>query len=225
MLIDERTIYSTYTDDPKLLHFRHFHGSAGHKDGKLAEAVLNDPAYFKFAVVRHPWKRLVSAYRSKYEGQCNFQRFCMSKEFDLPVGEHSDFLSFHEFVSALASQDVAEMNSHFRPMVYMCELNRIKYDFVADLGEISDTNFISHKLGYKATYHEQEAEYAATVAGPKYWGGRTHTVHNCTAETVILAKKIYRQDAAILGYSFDDAMIACRDFGKTQVVLPDAVKS
>ena len=36
---------------------------------------------FKFAIVRHPWDRLVSSFRSKYEGQCNYSTACMESRF------------------------------------------------------------------------------------------------------------------------------------------------
>jgi hypothetical protein len=42
-----------------------------------AATVINDPIYFKFAVVRHPWDRIVSGYRSKYINICRSDRKCL----------------------------------------------------------------------------------------------------------------------------------------------------
>ena len=53
--------------------------------------------YFKWAIVRHPWDRLVSSYRSKYEGQCNYSTACMESRFRVPA-QNASFYTFHDFV-------------------------------------------------------------------------------------------------------------------------------
>jgi len=53
--------------------------------------------YFKWALVRHPWDRLVSSYRSKYEGQCNYSTACMEAKFRVPA-QNASFYTFHDFV-------------------------------------------------------------------------------------------------------------------------------
>lgn len=54
-----------------------------------------------------------------------------------------------------------------------------------------------------------------------YYHGRTHRTHACTDITVRYAEEIYGADAAILGYSFDDARRSCREFGQSE--LPTTV--
>eukprot|EP00042_Codosiga_hollandica_P042548 m.392599 g.392599 ORF g.392599 m.392599 type:complete len:263 (+) comp56352_c0_seq14:214-1002(+) len=66
-----------------------------------AEAVLNDPDYFKFAIVRHPWGRVISAYRQKYKEVCRSDRTCLALRFKLSaisLREPKKPLSFHEFL-------------------------------------------------------------------------------------------------------------------------------
>ena len=59
-----------------------------------AYKVINNPTYFKWTVVRHPWDRVVSAYRSKYEGHCNRSTECMESQFGVPSWGASNY-SFH----------------------------------------------------------------------------------------------------------------------------------
>ncbi len=47
-----------------------------------ARKVIDDPSYFKFAIVRHPWSRIVSGFRSKYlGGDSNSSRVVFSKRY------------------------------------------------------------------------------------------------------------------------------------------------
>eukprot|EP00050_Salpingoeca_kvevrii_P020830 m.103048 g.103048 ORF g.103048 m.103048 type:complete len:300 (+) comp9040_c0_seq2:547-1446(+) len=211
-------IYRPISRDEHGLHFRRFHPlDAARSDGRLAAKVLRNPRMFKFAVVRHPWWRLVSAYRSKYEGACAYSRSCLRDNFQLDVNvASSDVLSFHEFVEALGRSNPLSLNPHFRPAALLCELDRIPYDFIAELMSVSDTDYVSQRLGYNTTFAEAEAKRFAMTGSDRYYGGRTHHIHNCTEQTVAIAARIYAADASLLGYSFQDAYDSCRRFGLSE---------
>jgi hypothetical protein len=115
--------------------------------------IINDQEYFKFVIVRHPWNRLVSAYRSKFEGQCQYDHECMKEKFGVPIDMNDpEPLTFHKFVQLLMLVPSAQLDKHFRPMHYLCELNHIPYDYVADLELPEDMNFISDKLGFQVSF-------------------------------------------------------------------------
>jgi hypothetical protein len=191
--------------------------------------IVNDPAYTKVAVVRHPWDRLVSAYRSKYEGVCNFQRRCMKRTFMLHLLRDKDdsYLSFHEFVGTLFRMSPAQLDAHFKPQTLVCEMHRIKYDLFADLSVPADMDKVSRLLGFATPFSEAKnselsrfrgGALPSSTAGDNsssavYYEGRTHLVQNCTVDTVAMAESIYAQDALILGYSFDAAYKACAERG------------
>eukprot|EP00053_Salpingoeca_punica_P014508 m.131852 g.131852 ORF g.131852 m.131852 type:complete len:372 (-) comp16474_c2_seq1:269-1384(-) len=218
-------VYSRGTANATRLYFRNT--MSGEDTTRFQRDVFLNPEIFKFAVVRHPWERLVSGFRSKYEGRCNFSRRCIARRFSVPVYNESrpghltptTPLSFHEFVQALARVPHRRKNHHFQPQAMLCELSTIPYDFVAELDLPADTDLVSHRLGFNTTFqaHFELSESRATYQGAVYYGGRTHRVHNCTRETVDIAAEIYAIDAQILGFNFDKAYHSCSTVGRTSL--------
>ena len=61
--------------------------------------VINEPGVFKWAVVRHPWTRVVQAYRDLYLGQCRGSALCMETEYGVPrSGSGESVWSLHDFI-------------------------------------------------------------------------------------------------------------------------------
>ena len=81
------------------------------------------------------------------------------------------------------------------------------------LGEHEHMDYISGRMGMPDTFTHVENATAAEVFGGEYYFGRTHAVQNCSARTVELARRVYQLDAAVLGYTFDDALAACTAWG------------
>lgn len=211
---DAKQFYLAQSHDFYGLHFRNWSHYASEEEHVTAESIIRDPAVFKWAIVRHPWARLVSGYRSKYEGSCNFDRICLRNTWKVPVDRKGGIVTFHEFVEALGTVPPASLNGHFRPAYLLCELNRIPYDFIGELKSKEDTDYISMRIGYPKTFSEVErSEYNSK----SYYGGRTNQLQNCTRETVAAAERLYAGDSAILGFDFKDAYFACEEYGKSQI--------
>eukprot|EP00054_Salpingoeca_dolichothecata_P016785 m.99011 g.99011 ORF g.99011 m.99011 type:complete len:372 (+) comp22148_c0_seq1:69-1184(+) len=219
--------YKRGSFENKQFFFRSRDNITEYRDSALTE-ILNDQSYFKFAVVRHPWDRLVSAFRSKYEGECHMGRECFQAHFWVPIDiTKKEPLTFHEFVVALAEkfrQNVNKVNVHFRPQHMLCELDSIPYDYIVDLLDPEHTDFVSKKMGFNVTFREATRERYEKTRSEGYYKGRTRTVHHCTLETVALAAELYRVDAKLLGYSFDRAYESCAKYGTTSPP-PDAIRS
>lgn len=208
-----RRPFSPRSFDAHGLHFRR----STPADLARFERVAGNASVFRWAVVRHPWRRLVSGFRSKYEGECNFSRRCLRETFRVPVPDDASPLSFADFVEALSTQDADRMDPHFRPQHMLCQLHRVPYDFLADLARPEHMDALSRRMGMARTFTEVESEDAAQVFGAGYYGGRTHVVHNCSARTVRLAERLYGEDARLLGYSFAEARRACATLGRTSL--------
>ena len=102
--------------------------------------------YFVFTFVRHPLKRVVSAYGDKIAGN-RFQK----KEILALLGNNPDELekpvSFDEFVKAITSQKPEKLNPHWRPQVHNLYPNIIKYNFIGHLETFdTDFNYVRNKL-------------------------------------------------------------------------------
>eukprot|EP00045_Choanoeca_perplexa_P004468 m.38451 g.38451 ORF g.38451 m.38451 type:complete len:298 (+) comp12588_c0_seq49:148-1041(+) len=188
-------------------------------DYHKVQAIAEDPSVYKFAVVRHPWDRINSAYRSKYEGACNYSKTCMIQQFQLTtLQKHvGPKVSFHDFVKAVSDMPVLELNSHFRPQTLLCELTTFPYDELVELKNLTQLDLAAKKSGFKSPF-SQLSRPASTGKG--YYGGRTSKYHDCTMETVRLAEVVYAIDAARLGYNFDDAYASCKEHG-VSVWKPD----
>eukprot|EP00045_Choanoeca_perplexa_P004467 m.38391 g.38391 ORF g.38391 m.38391 type:complete len:292 (+) comp12588_c0_seq35:84-959(+) len=178
--------------------------------------IAQDPEVYKFAVVRHPWDRLNSGYRSKYEGLCKHNITCFKARFVHTVKDGDGILSFHDFVKALSEIPALHLNSHFRPQTLTCDLTTFPYDEFVDLKNITQMDLAAKRSGFKTPFSQASHEYG--VSGEN--GRPTHKCHYCNWETVRLAEVIYGVDAAVLGYNFDDAYASCKEHG-VSVWKPD----
>ncbi len=89
-------------------------------------------SYFKFAFVRNPWDRLVSAWKNKVVDSNLLQ-------FDETT--RTKMLDFSNFVEFMSMIDVSTCNPHFRAQSALIDLNNIDYlgrfeSFDADFSEI-----------------------------------------------------------------------------------------
>ena len=46
------------------------------------------------------------------------------------------------------------LNEHIRPLFDLCFLDKVNFDFVGDIHSVSDTDYVSSKLGFSTTYSE-----------------------------------------------------------------------
>jgi hypothetical protein len=213
-----RQVYRPQSFDAYGLHFR----ANSQRDLDTFARIASDPAYFKWAVVRHPWDRLVSAYRSKYEGFCEYSRVCLREKFGfaLPPADDNRSLSFHDFVATIAATAPERLDRHVRPVVLMCGLDAIGYNFLGDLGSHKQMDALSERLGFARRFSTLENRKAARTFGARYYGGRTHKVQPCSRDTVVLAARVYAKDAAAGGYTFAEAMRACTEHGRSAPPAP-----
>ncbi|KAA8496409.1 hypothetical protein FVE85_0138 [Porphyridium purpureum] len=92
---------------------RNLHKELRTQDHDEIEAVASDPSWLKIAIVRHPFTRLLSAYREKIL-QGKFRR--MSK----PLPGISENSTFTQFLDALSARSAGMLNEHFRDQASLC---------------------------------------------------------------------------------------------------------
>ena len=169
-----------------------------------ATDVINNSSYFKFAVVRHPWNRLVSAFIDKYHEDCKSHRRCLHSQFALNVNTTStEPFTLTELLEVLIRMQPPSINEHFASAVDLCEMNHMEYDFIGDLGDPDNNNFLlnrTHNTG--PLPHEN---------GPK--GAMIASRVACDETTVLLAKHYFQKDLRKFGYTLDDAHEACAKYG------------
>ena len=99
--------------------------------------VMTDDRMFKFAVVRHPWVRFVSAYRDMYLERCHGDRTCLFDQYGVPLYlAITNIATLDEVLEALLSLSWRAMNAHFRPAAISCDVQHTPYNYIADISSI-----------------------------------------------------------------------------------------
>lgn len=115
--------------------------------------------YTKFIFVRHPFERLLSAFRNKLE-----RNSIRSKYFQSRVGryivktfranpnnsslQNGDDVTFDEFTVYLSKSESQDFNEHWQQISKLCEPCLVKYHFIGKYETlITDSNFILRSIG------------------------------------------------------------------------------
>ncbi len=143
--------------------------------------------YYKFAIVRHPLERLLSAYRNKLESRliyeqrrlfpAHIQAFILSH---FRREEYRAWLSswhtlrnssqttdihptFQEFVQFMALFPLNEYNEHFSPFLELCHPCAIHYDFYANFKTLHyDLYALMNYLTIPPSYYPSITSYYST---------------------------------------------------------------
>lgn len=103
-------------------------------DVRVFPALLGDSSMRKFCVVRHPYTRLISCYRDKFEREprgAGYRR--KLRELGLQQGKR---VTFADFLEAVGKQPQQSMNSHWRIQYYNVFLDMIGYDEIVRYEEL-----------------------------------------------------------------------------------------
>ncbi|XP_071530132.1 carbohydrate sulfotransferase 11-like [Panulirus ornatus] len=131
------------------------------------------PTTMKFMVVRHPFERVLSAYRDKLE---DYERDLKDrggyyhaiygkrivKAYRKPSSTRDDDPNyksriqptFREFIQYLLDTDVEKYDEHWKPIFLLCTPCHIRYDIIAKLETLSrDADFILYHRGLSDIVH------------------------------------------------------------------------
>jgi hypothetical protein len=156
--------------------------------------VLVDPAIRRFCVVRHPYTRLISCFRDKFEREqkgAGYRR--KLRELGLPPNSR---ISFAEFLNAVSKQDQRAMNSHWRIQYYNVFMDMIQYD------EIIHYEDLTERLPKLVSDLYPSADADAILSRHRHDQSSDELVdHYFTTELKNLAQQIYKLDFRTFGYA------------------------
>ena len=138
--------------------------------------------YFKFAFVRNPWDRLVSAWLNKVV-DCNYFGF---NESDL-----EKMGSFGNFVDYVSTLDIENCDLHLRLQCRLIDINHIDYlgryeSFSLDLTKVFEVLGIDQKDFVRRNASQKRKSYQ------EYYNERL----------IEKVSQIYRKDIQVFGYEY-----------------------
>ena len=130
--------------------------------------------YYKMMIVRNPLERLVSGFREKLRHymkdttafpyniiQYIMKRYCSDdyKKWLADTTTHYA-ITFSDFIQYVIDTPDKKLNSHFRPMISICQPCTVKYDFYGAFKHYNDeTKVIINRLGTKEEYRHNEGDH------------------------------------------------------------------
>ncbi|PKQ06457.1 MAG: hypothetical protein CVT72_06565 [Alphaproteobacteria bacterium HGW-Alphaproteobacteria-11] len=158
---------------------------------------VNDSGLKRFAFVRNPYTRVLSAYLDKFVSKprererLKAARARYLSELGFSAGKE---ITFAEFVEAVSRQPRVEMDAHWRPQADLLALPTVKYDFVGRLESFrADFLALESFLGV-----DLQSLYVAKDG--KKTGAANRLADYYTPEIKAQVDRIYADDFEFLGF-------------------------
>lgn len=170
---------------------------------------------YKFMVTRHPFERILSAFRDKLE---NYERDLMFRNgyYNTMYGKYivkvyrddSDVTlsnrtepTWQEFVKYLINTPSSKFDEHWKPIYSLCSPCVIKYNVIAKMETFSeDTQFIINQLGLEDRLH---VEWIHKTSDTRTSDIATAYFSQLTLAQIDQLFEKYRLDFELFGYDYE----------------------
>lgn len=142
---------------------------------KSEEIAVKLKTYLKFIFVRHPYERLLSAYRNKFEytysnyfqirfGRKIIKQYRVNASAEsLSRGHDVTFQEFIQYITELnATNEAFNFNEHWRPIKYLCYPCNVRYDIIGKYETlVSDAEYTLLRAGLsnKVSFPRRDQTY------------------------------------------------------------------
>jgi len=189
---------------------------------RQAFRILRDPKYVRFAFVRNPWDRLVSAYYSKFVNPDVLSEFSLRVIDDVYSREHAiaDYemsISFRNFLSYIARTPDEHLDEHWKPQHlflgarapdFLGKFENLESDFrrLASMVNlpVQELPVFNVSLAPEGSPPPEDVRYSPDIAAAalRQLDPPTDFRQLYTADLVELVARRYAEDVARFGYCF-----------------------
>lgn len=181
---------------------------------RAACRLLADDEYFRFAFVRNPWSRVVSAYLNKFQSVNVVSQPVLQKLRPKAGEDLGADVSFREFVEYLGASNPIHFDEHWRPQHLF--VKDVSLDFLGRFEHLArDFAWVQERLGiatplphnnvtsYAPPAVDQEGIADRTAKQMKKLGAFPDYRRFYTPRLRDLVARIYAGDIKQFGYAFD----------------------
>ncbi|XP_071483693.1 carbohydrate sulfotransferase 11-like [Diadema antillarum] len=167
--------------------------------------------YKKFMYVRHPFVRLLSAYKNKFEDVMKYPvdrdlskvankiiKLCRDNVTREDLSAKDKHVSWREFTFFLTSPGGPSSNEHFNFMHRLCDPCTVKYDFIGKLETVAeDAPYMLRQLGVESnvTYPSRD-NFHETNSSAVF----NKALRKLSNDTISKLLQVYAHDFGMFGY-------------------------
>ncbi|XP_070546216.1 carbohydrate sulfotransferase 14-like [Ptychodera flava] len=183
----------------------------GHRVPRLRrDEKYHYPSYFLFMFARHPFARLLSAYRSKFENvdarnRClKHKRIEIIKRYRKNPTNHSleagDDVTWEEFVRSVIDDNPKSFNQHYLPQYLYCGPCLFPFDFIGKLEDVAkESKYVLNRVN-------APDDIVYPLQPKKTNSSNLETLHSyfsrLTKDQMENLYKIYELDFKLFGYKY-----------------------
>ncbi|XP_025921649.1 carbohydrate sulfotransferase 8-like [Apteryx rowi] len=206
----KRTIFLLQADlNMKAAEIEHDHI---HKTSLLKKLTSYPPAkqeeflnnYTKVMLTRHPWERLVSAYRDKLLHSEPYYSTTVANEIRAMFRKNknsSEKVSFQEFVNFIIAKQPNALDIHWKPMFLLCDPCNIHYDVLGKYETLGlDSEHVLKIIGAPDSLHYPSLKRYSSEK--RTTGDITlEYFRQLSSEQIEKIKKLYQMDFFLFNYT------------------------
>ncbi|XP_042885250.1 carbohydrate sulfotransferase 11-like isoform X3 [Penaeus japonicus] len=167
------------------------HTSVPNMGSQRAKADEMFATYKKFLFVRHPFDRVLSAFKDKLESYDKTSIYDFHKEIGARIqkkyrgedtntdGHNTTFSEFIRFISELGHGTFEQRNEHWLSVHEICNPCAVKYDFVGKYEHLKeDANYVLEWMGVTdlvSSFPASDRPFFARRYDPKYFSQLSHS--------------------------------------------------
>ncbi|XP_070557320.1 carbohydrate sulfotransferase 9-like [Ptychodera flava] len=185
------------------------------------EKVKRTESYLKFMFVRHPFARLLSAYRNKFEvfeqrtsraflpkyGPQIIPGYRFNSSLSMRLSGEKTGIQFKDFVRyVINTTDSAQFDGHWRPMDQLCSVCSINYDIIGKFENLAeDVQYVLRRASVDRLVSFPLTDTHVTNSSNIETLKRYYST--LSTEEIVKLYRLYENDFQLFGYPFPEEFL------------------